>query len=112
MTATRLKAGLWVRGLIRGCAGRGVTAVVARRGDEDAGAVLVKVNRFAGGCLVYAQAYGTDGARTWLPALGEAPVPDAEAEAYIGRAGARDPDLWVVEIEDPTGAYVFTDPAG
>ena len=42
MTA-RLKAGIWVRAHIRRCEVAGVSAFVVAKGDETAGAVLIKV---------------------------------------------------------------------
>jgi len=78
---------------------------VVRRGDPDVGAVLVKVNRFDAGVTVFAQASSFDEKPAWSRGSGENPVNEAEADAYIARQVARDPDLWVIEIEDRRGNY-------
>ena len=56
---------------------------------------------------VLSQVRGQDAELGWLAAFDGALVPEAEADAYIARAVARDPDLWVVEVEDRQGRHPF-----
>ena len=104
-----LTTSLWVSGQIRLCNRMLKPAFVVRRGDPDAGAVLVKVNRFAGGCLVWVQTTTLDGDSGWMKGTGPAAVPEPEADAYVARQVGRDSDLWVIEIEDREGNW---DPPG
>ncbi|MFW6027837.1 MAG: DUF1491 family protein, partial [bacterium] len=66
----RLKAEIWVKAFIRRCGAAGVPALVVRRGDETAGAVLVRVNRLDGMSTVYVQARRGDGAAIWTRGTG------------------------------------------
>ncbi len=104
----RLKTGIWVRALIRRCDIAAIPVAVVKRGDGDAGAVLLKLNGGAVGCSVLAQARGPEGECLWMRATGPAAVPEPDADAYIERARRRDPDLWVVEIES-AAATAFLD---
>jgi hypothetical protein len=73
---------------------------VVARGDDDAGAILLKLNAgVSEGCSVLTQARGQDGELLWMRATGPVPVAEADADAYIARQRQRDPDIWVVEIE-------------
>jgi hypothetical protein len=96
---------IWVSAQVRLCDLAFLPAAVVRRGDPDAGTVLVKVNRFEQGVTVYAQTNTFDEGPAWLRGTGPGPVPEADADAYIARQVARDPDLWVLEIEDRKGVY-------
>jgi len=95
-----LTTALWVTAQIRLCDRNFKPATVVRRGDPDAGAVLLKVNRFDKGCIVWTQTTTMDGESAWMRGTGPAAVPEAEADAYVGRQVGYDSDLWVLEIED------------
>jgi hypothetical protein len=95
----RLRAGIWVKALIRRCDLAAIPIAVLARGDGDAGAILLKFNGGDGGCSVLAQARGQDGEPVWLRATGPMPVGEADADAYIARQRRRDPDVWVLEVE-------------
>ena len=103
MAPPRLKTKLWVQAQLRLCDQRNISAVVLRKGDEDAGAVLVKLDRRDLGCTVYTQIRTSEGEAAWLAGTGKTPVTSAEADAYIARQVGRDWDLWVLEIDDREG---------
>lgn len=103
----RLKSGLWVQALVRQCDLDFVPATVAKRGDPDAGSILLKIVRDRQSCVVYAQVATLEGGRGWMRATGPEPVAEPDADAYVARQAARDSDLWVVEIDDPRGRYVL-----
>ena len=46
-----------------------------------------------------------EGDLVWVPAIGDGPVVEVDADAFISRQVDRDRDLWVVEIEDHRGDY-------
>jgi hypothetical protein len=98
----RLKAGIFVRALIRRVEVAGAQAYVVRKGAEEAGAVFLKVSRLDGTCVVLNQARAGDGELVWARPLGDS-IDDAKASAYFERQIKFDPDIWIVEIEDRDG---------
>lgn len=100
MIEPRLKAGLWVQAALRLADIAGRPGVVLRRGDPDAGGIVV-VLRDRDRLTVLSQVRAGEGEAAWMRATGEAPVDQAAADSYIERQVRRDPDLWVVEFEAP-----------
>lgn len=103
----RIKTEHWVHAHLRRCAVEAVPAYVVRRGDNERGMVLLKINTLERGCRVLTQGRDLDGKLGWMAALEGKFASEAEADAYIARQTDRDPDLWVVEIEDREGRNWF-----
>jgi hypothetical protein len=104
-----LSTDFWVSALIRRAEQAGAFAVVVRKGDPRAGAVLVKVlNRSDRSTRLYAEATRLDGEPVWMRPSSSDEEPDIDA--YVERAARFDPDLWVVEIDDRDGRHFLTEP--
>ena len=96
----RLKSGIWVKMALRMGDLDGRPGMVLRRGDPDAGGVLV-VLRGREGLCVLSQMRTPDGARAWIRATGAVPVEQAAADDYVARQVRYDPDVWVLEFDAP-----------
>jgi hypothetical protein len=109
----RLRTEFWVKAYIRRCAIEGASAVVVRHGDDDAGAIFIKVNRLDGICLVFGPApagfAGAESDRRWLARLSAQGVDESAADAFIAREADFDSDLWLVEVEDRQGRHFLDD---
>jgi len=77
-----------------------VLSVGIRKGDPDAGGVLVVLRNDKQVCVL-SQLRSARRALVWMRATGAGPVDDATADAYIARQVKFDPDLWVIEFEAP-----------
>ncbi|WJS84841.1 DUF1491 family protein [Paracoccus sp. TOH] len=101
MPEARLAAGIWVAAYLRRLGLADIPAYVTRHGDDTAGSVLVKCATLDGRASLWTREWDfeTD-RRIWLR-LNEAE--EREIDAEIARNAARDPDLWVIEIESRDG---------
>lgn len=106
MVEPRLKTEFWIKAQLRLCDQAFLPAVVVRRGDRDAGQVLIKRNRLGRGCELLARRFSMDGERVWTVVVdGEGPMAEHDCDAYIARETDVDPDLWVIEVEDIDRQY-------
>ncbi len=104
----RLKTEIWVGAYLRRVASEGVFAAVARKGDPDAGAVAVKVYA-RGAARVFMQTRNREGEAGFRDPLGGL-KPEGDVDAYLQKAAAIDPDLWIVEIERTDGEPMLVEP--
>lgn len=106
---TRLTADIWVAAYLTRLRLADIPAFVVTRGDNTAGAVLVKLNTLDGQARAFQRSFDLmTGERAWV-VLAEG------AEAAVDQALVRqrtfDPDLWVIEVEDRAGRHLL-DEAG
>jgi hypothetical protein len=105
----RLKSGIWVAAYMRRCQIEGASAVLRRRGAEEAGAVFIKISRLDGTAEVFGPAPQSafdetrPADRAFVRCLKAQPAPDGEAEAYLARQIKFDSDVWIIEVEDRDG---------
>lgn len=112
MMSAVLKTDFWVSALIRRAEIAGCFAGIVRKGDPDAGAVLLKAATLNGKARLYTPASrGEEGDRVWIDlsagALGDT---EADVDAYARKRAERDPDLWIVEVEDKHGRTFLDEP--
>lgn len=104
----RLKSELLVQALARRVQGSfvdgGAAAYIVKRGDTDAGGIFVRVNRLDGTAGVLTMFTHMDGDQRWRVVLPPNTL-EREVEAHMAREIERDPDIWVVEIEDAKGRH-------
>ncbi|GBQ37363.1 DUF1491 family protein [Acidocella aminolytica] len=98
MGEARIKAGIWVSAALRLGMKDNKPGVVVRKGDPDAGGVLVKLYGRSG-CVVLSQFRDIEGDLAWMRSTGRDPVPEQAADDYIARQTRFDPDLWVLEFD-------------
>ncbi len=107
----RLPTRLWIDALIRRAQLAGSSAFVVQHGDDDRGDVLIKVANLDGTAAAYAPSMNLEGDRIFVNLLKQGVGPaESEVDDYVGRAKARDSDLWIVEIEDRERRTFLTEP--
>lgn len=104
----RLAAGLWVQAYMMRCQIEGIPVYVEARGDGTAGAVIVKLCTLDGQACAYERRYDLmRDTRTWEVLI---EGPEGEVDAALSRARARDPDLWILAVEDRAGRHLLDAP--
>lgn len=102
---TRLTAEFWVQAYLARLRLADIPAFVVARGDDTAGAVLIKLNTLDGQARVYQRSVDLmSGARQWV-VLAEGA--EREVDESVTKQRSFDPDLWVIEVEDRAGRHLL-----
>ena len=109
MPLDRLPTAMWVSATIRRLSVEAVPAMVVHKGEGGSGILVVKLNLLDGTAKVLTESRDMDGGLGWMAPLGEEAMPEDKVDAYLSRSADRDPDIWVIEIEDRRGENPFDD---
>ncbi|MEE2998386.1 MAG: DUF1491 family protein [Pseudomonadota bacterium] len=107
MELDRLKSSIWIQAQIRICSISNLSAYVVKRGDPDAGAIFLHLNKHNDDNRIYYQTRTMSGQIAWSEAGDISSFNDQEAYEYLEKQKQNDPDLWILEIEDPEEKYKF-----
>jgi hypothetical protein len=104
----RLTADLWVAAYLARLRQENIAVYVVKKGDPMAGAVVVTCATLDGRAVAKERIadLSTGGRRWGVMTEGT----EAEVDAVITRARARDPDLWVIAVEDRQGRDLLDQP--
>ncbi|MFQ6553527.1 DUF1491 family protein [Aestuariibius insulae] len=105
MAEPRLASGIWVAAYLSRLRLADIPAFVVARGDDTAGAILIKLNTLDGQARVFQRSYDLmSGERVWV-ILSEGP--ETEVDEALARQRQMDRDVWVIEVEDRAGRHLL-----
>jgi hypothetical protein len=107
----RLKTELWVKAYLRQRQAAGAFAAIVRHGHDDAGAILIKIARLDGTAALFGPAPMSLAPESDVTIdrrfsrLHDAEwVAEKDIDTILARQRSYDEDIWVVEVEDRSGA--------
>lgn len=94
----RLPAHVEVNGFVHAAQADGGFAMVLRKGERDAGTILIVIVENQGLGVLYERMPDLDGARKWQVSKYQVIDNKQEFEDYLDRRKTQDPDMWIVEL--------------
>lgn len=99
----RLPAHLEVATLIRQVGAEGGFATVLKKGQREAGTILVVLAENGENQRLYERMPQLDGSRSWHCSKSEEPENKHEFQEYLDRRATQDPDIWILELDIANG---------
>jgi hypothetical protein len=105
----RLASGLFVSALMRRTQAQGGHAILMARGDESAGAILIQLlekGQFYG---LFERVMALETGYSWQRVGPQVIDNIREIDDYLMRRQARDPDLWLIELDIANGERLIAE---
>ncbi len=103
----RLPAHIEVSALIRRTQAQGGFAAVLKKGESEAGTILVVLAENGANSRAYERMPQLDGSRQWHCAKRHDVEKPEEFQEYLDRRRRQDPDLWIVELDIAHGEQLI-----
>ncbi|KHK89614.1 DUF1491 family protein [Novosphingobium malaysiense] len=105
----RVPAHIEVSGLVRNVQAAGGFPAVIKKGERDAGTIMVVLTENGENVRAYERMPQLDGTRKWHCVKSQDTENKEKIYDYLTRRGGQDPDLWIVELDIADGER-FIDP--
>ncbi len=100
----RIKTEIYVSSWLRRCQAEGAFAAVVKKGDPDAGIIIVKTIGEGNAAQAFIEQYSDSDQKQWR-CMNEEPMAESEVDQLIAQETKFDRDLWVVEVQDRAGRH-------
>lgn len=98
-SAGRLPAHLEAASIIRLAESLGGYATVLAKGERDGGTILIAMLCRGGPAQLHERMPSLDGSRKFVATKAQSPDNPTEFSEYLERRRARDPDIWIIEVD-------------
>jgi hypothetical protein len=95
----RLAASVQVSAFLRLAQQQGDFATIMQKGDPTSGAILLVGVIRGANPMIYERFPSIDGPAKWEKLLSKNDPSTDEISAYLKKRSARDPDLWIIELD-------------
>ena len=89
--------------MLRGVQNAGGFAAVLKKGERDAGTILVVCAENGEKRRIFERMPRPDGSREWTVSRYEDAENKGDFDSYLSRRGAQDPELWIIELDIANG---------
>lgn len=110
MMSASLRSDLWISAQVRTLNAQGLFTYVSHKGDPERGGMLIKRMPLNGTAELFERARNFDGEPVWRRLGTDGGEAEADIDARINKRIASDGDIWVLEVEDPSGNLVLDAP--
>jgi hypothetical protein len=100
MSDDRLPTALWVDAHLRQLEAQAIPYYIVNQGNHASGTVMLKLFAPGYGCKLLQQQRDLDGNMAWMNMFKEDITDEKRVDDFIRRTVSRDPDIWIIEIED------------